>query len=27
MPPSETATAYDLFREKKGGVLKIALRP
>jgi len=27
MKISETPAAYDLFREKKGGVLKIALRP
>lgn len=27
MPLSETPAAYDLFREKKGGVLKIGLRP
>ncbi len=27
MPLSQTVEGYDLFRQRKGGVLKIALRP
>jgi threonine dehydrogenase-like Zn-dependent dehydrogenase len=27
LPLAKTPDAYDMFREKRGGVLKIALRP